>query len=105
MVLKPLRNKVLVDEIKKGERLISGIIIPNDDKKDAGIRPRWCRVYAIGEGVDTIEPGDWIFVEHGRWSRELTIIENETEKSFWSIDWPTAVLGYSKEDPEDLVIK
>lgn len=106
MLLKALRGKVLVNEIKKGERNINGIIIPDDDKKDTGIRPRWCKVYAVGEEVDTIEPGDWLLVEHGRWSREMRIKNDQgNEDSFWSVDWPTSVLGYSREDPEDLILK
>ena len=43
------------------------------DKQEAYI-PRWCRVLAKGhENNDDYEVGDWILVEHGRWTRGLKV--------------------------------
>ena len=47
--IKPLRNKVIVRDIEKGQQVTrGGIILPDDDGKDWGIRPRWAKVYKVG---------------------------------------------------------
>lgn len=70
----PLKNKVLVINMEYGEsRTSGGIIIPDDDGKPSGIRPRYCTVYAVGADIDYIKPGDTILVAHGRWSRGVKV--------------------------------
>lgn len=55
--------------MEKGEkRLASGLIIADDNGKDRGIRPRWAEVYKVGKNVDYVEPGQWVLLEHGRWT-------------------------------------
>ena len=72
--IKALRDKVIVTNIESGARLTTkGIIIPDDDGKERGIRPRWCEVYAVGEEITDIKPGEWILVSHGRWTRGMDI--------------------------------
>ena len=72
--LKPLPGKVLVHSMEYGDtRTAGGLIISNDDGKERGIRPRFCSVYAVGEGIDYVKPGDRILVAHGRWTRGVKI--------------------------------
>jgi co-chaperonin GroES (HSP10) len=101
MKIKPLPSKLLVEDIMKGERRVGGIVVPNDDGRDTGIRPRWAKVYAVGDGIDDVSVGEWILVEHGRWSRELKISEEENELSLWAVDYPNGVLMVSDERPSD----
>jgi len=76
--IRPLRDKVLVTNMEHGDqKLASGLIIPDDNGKTQGIRPRWCTVYAVGEEVDYVKPGDKILVSHGRWTRGFQV---ETEE-------------------------
>jgi hypothetical protein len=55
------------------QKLASGLIIPDDNGKARGIRPRWCTVYAVGEEVDYVKPGDQVLVSHGRWTRGFQV--------------------------------
>ena len=66
----PLRDVVLVRDMDFGGRqLASGIHLLSDDGKSEGIRPRWARVYAVGPEQQDVQPGQWVLIEHGRWSR------------------------------------
>jgi co-chaperonin GroES (HSP10) len=79
---KPLGEHVIVYDMVFDERITrSGIIIPNDDMKSQGIRPRWAQIYAVGPDQKDPElvPGKWICVSHGRWTRGVQI-EDETGK-------------------------
>ena len=72
--LVPLNNNVIVRDMDFGGRkLSSGILLLSDDGKADGIRPRWAQVYAVGPDQEDVEPGQWILVEHGRWSRGLEV--------------------------------
>lgn len=100
MKLKALRTKVLVTEMEKGERkLSSGIIIPNDDGKEYGVRPRWVKVYSVGEDVVGLKEGQWLLVEHGRWSRGIELREGDEKLVLFQIDWPDCALMISDEPP------
>lgn len=102
MKFKPLPGKVFVEKMKKGERTVGGIVLINDDGKTEGIRPRWGRVYAIGDDVGGIEVGDWVLVQHGRWSRKITL-QNDEGKNFdiWQVEHPKSTLCVSDEEPND----
>lgn len=78
--LKALHDHVIVRDMQFGLRqLASGILLPNDDAKTEGIRPRWARVYAVGPDQTEVQVGQWVFIEHGRWSRGLEVeIDGET---------------------------
>ena len=74
----PLKGNVLVSDLEIGERITSsGIIIPDDDSTDTGIRPRWCRVYSIGKDVYEVKINEWVLVAHGRWTRGVKIIKKD----------------------------
>jgi co-chaperonin GroES (HSP10) len=61
-----------------------GIYIPSDDGKTEGIKPRWGRVYAVGPQQKDVQVGEWILIEHGRWTRAITVEESDgvTRKIF-----------------------
>lgn len=67
----PLADKILIDILDKGEQVLdSGLIIPDDNMKEWGIRPRWCVVMAIGPDVYDVSVGDKVLVGHGDWTRQ-----------------------------------
>jgi len=71
--LRPIKDKVIVTDIEFGEeKTKGGIILLSDDGKTTGIHPRWGKVYAVGDGHQDVQIGDWILIEHGRWSRGIT---------------------------------
>lgn len=98
-ILEACKGKVLVTDLDSGEQtLASGIIIPNDDGKVRGVHSRWCKVYAVGEDITDIQPGEWLLVSHGRWSRTLTIDGINLNL----VDYPKGVLAASPERPNYL---
>jgi len=70
----PIGDTVIVTDMSFDFRVTTaGIILPPDDGKDSGIRPRWARVYAVGPEQHDVKVGQWILVSHGRWTRGLDI--------------------------------
>lgn len=72
--IKPLRDNILISDMNFDMRVSSGgIFIPSDDAKSEGIRPRWGRVWAIGPEQTDVKVGEWVLLEHGRWTRGVTV--------------------------------
>ena len=68
--LKLLRDSVLLSDMEFGEeKTTSGIILKSDDGRVEGIKPRWGRVWAVGPEQTDVKVGEWVLMEHGRWSR------------------------------------
>jgi len=105
MKIKALKGKVLVSDLERGSRVVRGIIIPDDNGKSEGIRPRWGKVYSVGEDIVDIAPGQWILIENGRWTRMLKVREdNGSETQVWGVEWPQSVMLVSDTDPEAVEI-
>ena len=101
MKLRALTNKILCSEIQKGQTtLASGIIIPDDDGKNTGIRARWMKVYAVGpEVTDDVQVGMWILLEHGRWSHGSIVRDNDNKEfTLWQAE-EESILCVSDEEP------
>lgn len=104
MKTRALKGKVLVTDLERGSRIIGGIIIPDDNGKSEGIRPRWGRVYSVGEDITDISVGQWILIENGRWTRMLKVKEEDgTETQLWGVEWPKSVMLVSDTDPETTI--
>ena len=98
-----LRKKVIVTNIESGAQLTTGgIIIPDDDGKPSGIRPRWAEVYAVGSDVDDLKPGEWILVSHGRWTRGIDIMTTDGKVTLRGVDYPEGVLLAASAKPKKL---
>ena len=103
--LTPIADNVIVTDMNFGERVLnSGIILKSDDGKDHGIKPRWCRVWAIGNEQKDVKVGEWICVEHGRWTRGHTV-EDESGKEIVirRID-ANGIMVSADEPPSDVYI-
>jgi len=85
--LRPLNDTVIVSEMAFDERISQfGIVIPNDDMKSSGIRPRWAKVYAIGPEQKDIQIGQYILISHGRWTRGVKIDDGDGVKTIRKVD-------------------
>ena len=74
----PIRDHVLVSDMEFGEQVTaSGIVIKSDNGKSSGVKPRWGRVWAIGPEQREVEVGDWIMIEHGRWTRTIEVEQED----------------------------
>lgn len=97
--LHALHDTVIVEEMHfSGRQLSSGILLPPDNGKSSGIRPRWGRVYAVGPNHKDVVPGQWICVAHGRWTRGLDIEDNDGVRTIRRIDCKDILL-VSDEHP------
>ena len=103
MKVKALPKKVLVTDLERGSRIVNGIILPDDNGKSEGIRPRWGKVYSVGDDITEIVPGQWILIENGRWTRMLKVKDGETEVQLWGVEWPKSVMLVSDTDPETAI--
>lgn len=100
--LKPLNDVVIVGEMVFTERFTSsGIVLPTDNGKSSGIRPRWGQVYAVGPEQKDVRVGEWVCVAHGRWTRGIDI-EDETGKHTLRRVDPKDILISADELPDDL---
>jgi len=63
--IKPLPDKIL-GTVYIGQRKFGSIVVQDDLGKLEGQRPRWTKVYAVGDKIDWIKPGQWVLVESGR---------------------------------------
>jgi hypothetical protein len=79
--------------------LKSGIVLLGDNGKTEGIRPRWAQVYAVGPDQSDVAAGQWIMIEHGRWSRALQVEVGDEEFLIQRVD-PAAVIFVSDEQPD-----
>lgn len=100
--LKPLRDNVIVSDMNFEGRMTSGgIYLPSDDGKSEGVRHRWGKVYAIGPEQTDVKLGDWILIEHGRWSRGVTIVEEDGSETVVRRIDTNAILMVTDEEPGD----
>lgn len=99
--IRPIRNNIIVEAMHFGERTTkSGLILPGDDATERGIRPRWAKVMSVGHEQKDVEPGDWILIAHGRWTRTIKYEVDGEIKEIRMVD-PKDVLGKQKEEPVD----
>ena len=88
ILLRPIKNKVIVDIIDQGEDMVKGIIRLNDDFKESGIRPREAVVLAVGPDVkDDLKVGQHILIPHGDWTRKFKVpCADGTTKWVWATE-------------------
>ncbi len=96
--LSPVGNKIILTNMDTGFKKLNGIIHLDDSTAEAGdrgIRPRWAEVYAVGPEQTDVAVGDWVLMQHGRWSQGQDLRLSETESiRFWLGD-PEGILGVS----------
>jgi co-chaperonin GroES (HSP10) len=99
--LTPIKDHVIVSDMFFGEQKTKGgLIIKDDDGTTRGIYPRWGKIYAKGiENKEEYQVGDWVLVEHGRWTRGVTLeLENDEETTIRMVD-NKCILMWAKEKP------
>jgi co-chaperonin GroES (HSP10) len=98
-------NRVIVTDMHFGEQKTkSGLIIKDDDGTTRGIYPRWGKVFSKGpQNNDPYEVGDWILIEHGRWTRGMKFEWDGVEHELRMIE-TESILAYSDEKPSDVYI-
>jgi co-chaperonin GroES (HSP10) len=102
--LRPLHDTVLISDMSFEEQTTaSGIVIRSDDGKSHGVKSRWGRVWAIGPEQTEVKIGEWIYVEHGRWTRGIKVEDNGKEIVIRKVD-TDSILLQTDEKPNDVYI-
>ncbi len=100
--VRPVLDHVIVQDMEFGEQKTkSGIIIVNDDGQLHGIKPRWGKVYAVGPKQEDVNPGEWILIEHGRWTRGHDIEQDDGSYITLRRVDVEAIIAASDEKPSD----
>jgi len=80
---------IVVDMDAEDEKIVNGIIIPSERGETRGVHPRWAQVCAIGPNQEDVNVGEWVLVEHGRWTRGIKLDDGKV---------------YRKVDPDDVLL-
>jgi len=101
--LRFMHDQVIVSDMKFDERITKGgIVLLDDDKKSSGIRPRWAKIYGTGpdQTDPELQPGKYILISHGRWTRGITVETPEGKVTLRKVDI-NDILLVSDEPMED----
>jgi co-chaperonin GroES (HSP10) len=100
--LHPLGDKILISHMNFGmEKTKAGILLVSDDGKSSGIHPRWAKVFAVGPDQKEVAVGQWVLLEHGRWSRGHKYQAENGETFDIRLADNNAILLVSDEEPND----
>lgn len=104
--LRAILDHVLVTDMEFGEiTTASGIVLKSDDGKAHGIKPRWGKVYAVGPDQKDVSVGQWVLVEHGRWTRKFEIYDEFGPRTIHRVDVDGMMLvSDTAPSKEDLMI-
>lgn len=102
--LTPLHDKVFVTDMNFGEeRTAGGLILRSDNGKGEGVHPRWCRVWAVGPEQTDVKVGDWLLVDHGRWTRTIEYREEDGTVIELRVVDNNGILIVADEKPNDVM--
>jgi hypothetical protein len=102
--VRAIRDDVLVSNMDMGEQTTAaGIVIQSDDGKAHGVKPRWAQVYKVGPKQLTFKEGQWILIEHGRWTRKIKIDDGTGVKEIQKVE-VKSIIAVADEKPNDFYI-
>lgn len=99
MKVKALPNKILAEMIDSPDgykKTKSGLFLSDKDGTTEAIRPRWFKLYSVGSDIDWVKPGQYVLVEHGRWTNGIKVDE---ELRIYMLDNKDLLL-VSDEEPD-----
>ena len=102
--IRAINEDVIVYDMDFGEIVTAaGIVIKSDDGKVHGIKPRWAKVYKVGPKQQDVRAGQWVLVEHGRWTRKIKIDDGDGVKEVQKLDLK-GMLVVADEKPSDVYL-
>ena len=102
--IRALHDDVIVKDMDFGEMVTAGgIVIQSDNAKVHGIKPRWGQVYKVGPEQTDVKEGQWILIEHGRWTRKIKIDDGEGPKEIQKVE-VKSILAVADDKPNDFYL-
>jgi len=99
----PLRDNIIVTDMNFDQQVSKGgIVILSDDGKSEGVKPRWGRVWAVGPLQKDIKIGEWILLEHGRWTRGITVEDENGNDIIVRMVETKSIMMSTDERPSEL---
>ena len=105
MRIRPRTDNIFCINADFGDTVTNaGIIIKKTLGKESGVTPRWMEVFDVGPEIDFLKPGQWVYVEYGRWTEGFTVKDDRLEEGtkLWIVD-PNGCMLVSDEKPEDQI--
>jgi co-chaperonin GroES (HSP10) len=104
--IRPIRDHVIISDMEFGmQKTATGILIHSDNGKSSGVKPRWGRVWAVGPEQTEVKVGEWIMVEHGRWTRTFEVEQDDGNVLELRRVDNSAILMSADERPDDIDIR
>ena len=102
--LKPIRDNIVIIDMEFGEQLTKGgLVLLSDDGKSEGVKSRWGRVHSVGPMQEDVKAGEWILLEHGRWSRGFTVLDDDGNDIVIRRADPKGILAVADEKPNEII--
>jgi co-chaperonin GroES (HSP10) len=102
--LKPIRDNIVIVDMDFGEQVTKGgLVLLSDDGKSEGVRSRWGRVHSVGPMQEDVKAGEWILLEHGRWSRGFTVVDDDGNDIIIRRADPKGILAVADEKPNETI--
>ena len=102
--LKPIRDNIVIVDMDFGEQVTKGgLVLLSDDGKSEGVKSRWGRVHSVGPMQEDVKAGEWILLEHGRWSRGFTVLDDNGNDIIIRRADPKGILAVADEKPNETI--
>jgi co-chaperonin GroES (HSP10) len=102
--LKPIRDNIVIVDMDFGEQVTKGgLVLLSDDGKSEGVKSRWGRVHSVGPMQVDVKAGEWILLEHGRWSRGFTVLDDDGNDIIIRRADPKGILAVADEKPNETI--
>jgi co-chaperonin GroES (HSP10) len=99
--IRPLGDKVIVTDMNFDEVYTkSGLVLLSDNGKSSGLHPRWARVLFVGAEQKQVKVGQWVLMQHGRWTRAHKYVNDDGDEIIIQMIDNRGILMVSDEQPE-----
>jgi len=100
-----LKANVFVTDLDRGPHLTAGgVFLPDDNFSERGVHPRWGQVRYVGPEVEDLKVGEWVYVEHARWTNEIELELPTGVVRMWRVEYPQSVLLAADDDPRESAV-
>jgi hypothetical protein len=103
------KDTLYIEMLAVGENITkAGIVIPTEKMDAFGhfVKPRWAKVIFKADNLTDFEVGDWVLIQHGKWSSSIKALINGVEKTIWYVSDKSvkeqSIIAVSKKMPTEI---